>query len=315
MNLHFYGTRGSIAVYPHAEQVKEMLGGLLEQAVEAGLTKDKIPDFIEEHGVSAARFMGGNSSCVCIRHEEEICVLDAGSGMRTLGMNLLMEKKDLRKHPLQLLMSHYHWDHLCGFPFFPPAYIPGNSINISGVTPGLKEAFIQQQSAPYFPVQFDQLGADIEFNQIPEDDVSQLGAFEVEPFKAHHPNGCYAYKIKIDGKKLVYMTDTELLILKNDDLNAYREFLRDADAAIVDSQYTFIEGAEKIYWGHSSIFSFIDICKDSNLTNLIMFHHDPTSTGDNINRMVELAYKYKEINAKDARFEIVAAYDGLQMDI
>lgn len=315
MNLHFYGTRGSIAVYPHVEQVKEMLGGLLEQAVAEGLTREKIPEFVEEHGVTAARFMGGNSSCVCIRHDEAICVLDAGSGMRTLGMNLLMEKKDLRKYPLQLLMSHYHWDHFRWLSFFPPAYIPGNNIVISGVNPGLKEAFIQQQSAPYFPVQFDQLGADIEFNQIPADSESQLGVFKVEPFKAHHPNGCYAYKITIDGKKLVYMTDTELLILKNDDLNAYRDFLQDADVAIVDSQYTFIEGAQKIYWGHSSIFSFIDICKCSKMTKLIMFHHDPTSTGENINRMVELAYKYKELNAPEAKFEISAAYDGLQVEI
>ncbi len=315
MRLRFYGTRGSLAICPTSQDIHQRLHSIVANALRQDVAREAIDEFLDSQVFPTSRFFGGNTSCVSLEAEGALCILDAGSGLRRLGLDILSDEGPAVDGPVHLLLSHYHWDHICGFPFFVPAFLPDREIRVHGVLPGLENAFTVQQSQPFFPIALEQMAADIHFQQLDADETVAVGPFSITPFRAHHPGGCFGYRIEAGRACLAYLTDTELLPLKNNELERYRTVLSGTDVAIVDSQYTFLEGAKKLSWGHSTIFSFIDICRTLDVKRLIMFHHDPTSTDEKIEEMEEAARSYQAINAPGATFTIHAAHDGMVIDL
>src|SRR5256714_2750939 len=252
---------------------------------------------------------GGNTSCVEVRADGEIIVLDAGSGIRGLGLAL---QKELGPETIKLtlLITHTHWDHIQGLPFFPPAYNPKNLIRIlgyEGARAGLGAILAGQMETPFFPVSMRELPSHLTIEEL-KDMEFQIGKVKVQAKFANHPGICAGYRLFTSAGSIAYVPDNEpyeplkLQLAKKDgiDLDEARnfaaaerakmvEFLRDCDVAILDTQYTDQEYERFIGWGHSPVSSTVQLALDSNVKRVLLFHHDPSHDDEMIDRMIEEA--------------------------
>ncbi len=223
--------------------------------------------------------VGGNTSSVEVRLGEtgDTCILlDAGTGLRRLGDALLAEGKPVEA---TLLLSHFHWDHIQGLPFFVPAYMPTTKLDIVGgnVRTQIRDAMVHQMSDPVFPVGFDELGAQIRTKNVRTGDTFEIGDAKVKVGKGNHPGGVLAYRIEHAGRVIVYATDTEHFACVDPDLAA---LAKGADLLIYDAQYTPEEysgkqGRSRVGWGHSTYVAACDLARAANVGKLVLFHHDP----------------------------------------
>lgn len=216
---------------------------------------------------------GGNTACVELRSEGEMFVIDGGTGARQLGLCLQEEfaHTDLK---LNLLLSHFHWDHIQGLPFFAPLYRPGNDITFySSREPEEVRAILEGQMAtPYFPFNFEAMGAGRSFVELPSDG-QKTRSLTVYPFALHHPQGATGFRIEVDGVVVIYACDREHGNPKFDKL--LRECAEGADVLICDAQYTPEEYENKKGWGHSTWLEATSVARECNVKRLVLFHHDP----------------------------------------
>jgi phosphoribosyl 1,2-cyclic phosphodiesterase len=227
--------------------------------------------------------VGGNTSCVEIIAGDTRLICDAGTGMRRLGQALVEEGPS----ELTLLLSHLHWDHIQGLPFFLPAYVPGNRIAVIGrptAEMSLREALEDQMKAPHFPVRFAELGADVGFHHVSPGQQTHVGEAVVRCARGNHPGGVTAYRIEHGGRSVVYATDTEHYSCVDPSLLA---LARGADVLIYDAQYTpeeyaGIVGRSKAGWGHSTWEAAAELAERAEVGELVLFHHDPQRTDDGV---------------------------------
>ncbi len=249
---------------------------------------------------------GGNTTCLEVRCGEQVLIIDAGTGVRNLGASLLRE---VAGSPLNLsfLFTHFHWDHIQGLPFFGPLYIPSNKISFHAAGGGparLQEILGGQMSAPYFPVSFEFLTARQHFEEAPKSGF-RCGDCSVYPFPLNHPQGAHGYRIEVDGQVFVHASDFE----PGDPVldQVLREFARNADLLVIDSQYTPEEYVTKRGWGHGTWLESTSIARECNVGQLVLFHHDPSHDDRFLDQIVE--------NAR-AHFEnTTAAREGLEIEI
>jgi phosphoribosyl 1,2-cyclic phosphodiesterase len=209
---------------------------------------------------------GGNTPCVEVRCGKRLIVLDAGTGLRELGIRLEAEHVT----ELDLLISHCHMDHLQGFPFFNPAYDAETRINVYLAQPGVHPIH-KLMEEPYFPVPFEALGADIRFHEM--NGSCRLGEVQVRSFPLNHPGGSIAYRLEYGGKTLIYFTDHEPYFGPRD--GPVRDFTIGADLLIREAQYTNAEYELKHGWGHSRFDDAVSDAIAAGVKTLALFHHDP----------------------------------------
>jgi phosphoribosyl 1,2-cyclic phosphodiesterase len=222
--------------------------------------------------------VGGNTSCVEVRCGDERLVLDAGTGLRALGNELLAKSKG----PIHatMLLSHFHWDHIQGLPFFVPAYLPTTKLTVVGASDGrhtLRDKLSRQMTEPHFPVQLDDLSAELSYREVRPGQAFEVGAVRVRVARLNHPGGVFAYRLEHGGRSVVYATDTEHYSCVDPTLVA---LARDADVLIYDAQYTPEEyrgerGGSKVGWGHSTYVAGAEIAAAAGIGQLVLFHHDP----------------------------------------
>jgi len=251
--------------------------------------------------------IGGNTSCVEVRAGKLIVILDGGTGLRLLGQKLLKEMP-LTAH---IFFSHVHWDHIQGFPFFAPAFVPGNTIHLYGgndVSRTLEETLAGQMDYPSFPVQLGQMGGEMTFRDLREGQTVRLDDGEghelvVRTTRGNHPNGVWVYRLDHRGKSAVYATDTEHYAVVDPKLAALSQ---KSDLLIYDSQYTPEEYAAKTGWGHSTFEEGVRLARAAAVKKLVLFHHDPNQS--------DAAVREKERRAKELFEHSLAAYEGLVLD-
>ncbi|MCG8558091.1 MAG: MBL fold metallo-hydrolase [Proteobacteria bacterium] len=217
---------------------------------------------------------GGNTSCVEVRAGDELLVLDAGTGIRELGRSFL--RQDVRR--ARLLLSHTHWDHINGFPFFTPAYRRDRSLRILAGhlsdRGGVRQILADQMTTPMFPVPFDNLRADLDFEDFRAGDSFALGSsLRIRTAPLNHPDGATGYRIEHAGKALCYVTDTEHNADRQD--QNVLGLIEGADLVIYDSTYTDEEYPRHRTWGHSTWQEGVRLCRSANVKHLAIFHHDP----------------------------------------
>ncbi len=214
---------------------------------------------------------GGNTACVEVRCGSQIIVLDAGTGIRELGLEL--EQQGATR--IDLLISHFHMDHLQGFPFFTPSYQPGTQIDVHlaslGAEHPLSEPFDKLMEAPHFPVPFQDLAADIRFHEV--NGCNRLGEVTIKSHPLHHPGGSTAFRLEYGGKILVYLTDHEPYASAQD--RPVVEFTHGADLLIREAQYTTAEYENKHGWGHSSFDAAVGDAIEAGVESLALYHHEP----------------------------------------
>jgi phosphoribosyl 1,2-cyclic phosphodiesterase/ActR/RegA family two-component response regulator len=254
-------------------------------------------------------YYGGNTSCVEVRVGGDIIVLDAGTGIRKLGLALVEEFQD-RPIKVNVLITHTHWDHIQGFPFFPPAYNLNNQVTIygfEGACQGLQSTLSSQMESPYFPISMQQMPGAITIRELKEMSF-RVGAVAVKAHFLNHPGLCIGYRLFTPGGSISYMPDVELFqqlrarwkagadpapppefdSVPEQDRGAL-EFVRDSEVLILDSQYDAGEYQQHIGWGHSCFEDAVTFAMQSGVRRLFLFHHDPEHTDDQISRMVARA--------------------------
>ncbi len=270
------------------------------------------------------RRYGGNTACVEVRTESTTIICDAGSGLRNLGHDLVHRNEPWR--PLHLLLSHTHWDHINGFPFFAPAYLPTTQLHIYDLAeaPGHFYSLLSgQMTSEYFPIRFTELKARIQSETIGGLHTT-IGDIDVRAFPNHkHPGGSIGYAFRAGDTKVVYSTDNEIdLMLQGPgrdvaDLElrrvdpAFVDFVKDADLLIVDAQFTDAEYAAKVGWGHSSMRTAVDLAAQANVKRLAIFHHDPSRSDVQMEEAISVCNHRASLLAKG--LVVFAAREGVEL--
>jgi CheY-like chemotaxis protein/phosphoribosyl 1,2-cyclic phosphodiesterase len=274
---------------------------------------------------------GGNTSCVEVSMADgTLIVFDCGTGAHGLGQALLASGK----HPINghLLITHTHWDHIQGFPFFAPLFLPGNTWDIyapGGLGNRLEETLAGQMEYTYFPVTLEQLGATIRFHDLVEG-TFDLNGGRITARYLNHPALALGYRLDVGGASVVYATDHEPHTRDQShtvDPNAspsralavHREeqghiaFLLQADLVIHDAQYTAAEYPQKVGWGHSTVEYAVDVALAAQVKRLALFHHDPLRDDAAVERLVDLGRQH--VVARGGTLEVFAAAEGQVIEL
>lgn len=280
---------------------------------------------------------GGNTPCIELHFADgPMFILDAGTGIRQLGRMLLNQAEPIRAY---IFISHFHWDHIQGLPFFRPAFKPGNQITILGsddTSLALDQIIAFQMNPTYFPVAIEDMKSDIRFRSLREEQL-RIEGVDIQTIYLNHPGYTLGFRFSYRGKSVVYISDNEPFQnrgessgivhppsrgKKVEDLfdnfvedknDRFIHFCRSADVLIHDSQYFEEEYRERVTWGHSPLTFPVDLAVQSGVKELILFHHDPDHSDDIVDK--KLAMARRMIETKGSRLQCQAAREGWAFEI
>lgn len=277
---------------------------------------------------------GGNTPCLELRlDDDKLIIFDAGTGIRSFGDDLINKGESVNGY---LLITHPHWDHIQGFPFFKPVFISGNELTIIGTEraeKSLSEIIAEQMNRIYFPVQLHALKAKINFKPIREEGEFKIYDATVKTLYVNHPGFTVAYRVEYQGKTLVYVSDNEPYdraaaaslvnfesIVKEkfdaetgDPNQRVFDFCRDADVLIHDATYTPEEYIDRVGWGHSHYLFTLRVAAEANVKRLYLFHHDQNHSDDKVDDILKKCKK--EVKTRGYRFECDAAMENMVISI
>ncbi len=231
---------------------------------------------------------GGDTTCIEIRsRDNDVIIIDAGSGIRKLGNKLIATEP----RTYNMLLTHAHWDHLLGFPFFKPIYAKGTKITIHGcpfAQQSIKYILSKSMTAPYFPVEFHQLQAEFVFRE-PCTDVFEIGPIRITPINLSHPNQGLGFRFDEDGKSFVFLTDNELTFIHpgGREYREYVEFTAGADLLVHDAEYTEAQYKITKGWGHSVYTDALRLAMDAGVNQFGLFHHNQDRTDKDLDLIVD----------------------------
>ena len=319
MLVRFWGTRGSLPVAPTAGTIRRKIAEALVAANGKSFADaDEAERFITaELGFAQGATYGGATPCVELEAGGSYFICDMGSGLRPFGLDSIRRNGEGHRKTYNFFLSHLHWDHIMGFPFFAPAFDPTATIRIHSAHPDAEDALRRQQEEISFPVPFDWLRADIEFIQLDPGEPYEIDGVRVETARQQHSHVSYGYRFTDrDGRTAVYSTDSEHKPDNMEDEAAFNDFFRQADLVICDTMYSLADSVSmKEDWGHSSNLVAIDLCHEAQAKSLALFHHEPTYEDKDIQRMHEESIRYEELTRNGPPLEVICAYDGLEVRV
>jgi phosphoribosyl 1,2-cyclic phosphodiesterase len=319
MLVRFWGTRGSLPKTMQADVARDKVIQALMAAQGRTFKNDSdAAAFVDgELDMPVAGTYGGATSCVeLVGGDGDFLVCDMGSGLREFGIDAAKRMADGHAKTFNIFMSHMHWDHIMGFPFFGPSFDSDVKINFYGCHDDLEEALRRQQEEISFPVQFEWLKANIKFNKVVPGETIEVGGYKVRAIKQAHSHDSYGYRFEADGKIAVYSTDSEHKDGDTEGEKAFVAFFRDADLVIFDTMYSLADTMTiKQDWGHSSNVVAVDICRRAGAKRVAMFHHEPIHSDREIFKVHTETIRYEELIRKNVRLEVLCAYDGLEVEL
>ena len=316
--IRFWGTRGSLPVSLTAAGVRKKLVAALRGASGRVFAADReIDDYLDGLDIAVAGTYGGHSPCVeLVPGGDEYVLCDLGSGLRPFGQAAIARHGPGSPQTYHIFVSHVHWDHIMGLPFFTPAYIPGNRIRIYGCHPWLEAALRRQQDNPSFPVDFSYLRANIEFTVLEPGRRYDIAGMSVTPKLQRHAGDSYGYRFESNGKSVVYTTDSEHKLAEPAETAGIVEFFDKADIVIFDAMYSLAEATTvKADWGHSSNVVGVELCQMADVRHLCLFHHEPANDDEAISRVLAETRRLEEITRTRAPMLVTAAYDGMEIEL
>jgi phosphoribosyl 1,2-cyclic phosphodiesterase len=269
---------------------------------------------IPSPGPTTVRY-GGNTACFEVIHRGERLIFDAGSGIRPLGMEIV----EKGPNAIHIFLTHFHWDHIQGFPFFPPLYDPEDQIKVVG--PKQKDIDVQnlfagQMGPIYFPVPFNVVAATMEFQHLNEGSY-EVGDAALDVIRVKHPSYVLGYRIRIGGQVICFIPDNEIegdiYPVGPDWRQRLESFVEGADLLIHDAMYTEEEYAGRSGWGHSTFSQTLRLAEDAGVKRLLFFHHDPTRSDAELDTIV--AKLRDGALARGASLDFGAAAEGVELKL
>jgi phosphoribosyl 1,2-cyclic phosphodiesterase len=334
MEVRFWGTRGSLPVAQKGAAVRsKIVRALMAANGRQFADADEAAAFVDgELDFATAQTYGGATACVEIEVPADeggadadengdeggaFIVCDLGSGVREFGLDAM--KRCAAGHPriYHVFLSHLHWDHIMGFPFFVPAFDGEARIVIHSGHADAEQALRRQQEEISFPVPFDWLRADIAFRTLVPGETYRIGGVEVTLIEQHHSHLSYGYRFTAPGgKSVVFSTDSEHKIDHMEGETDVAGFFANADLVICDTMYSLADSVSmKEDWGHSSNIVAIDLCHEAGAQRLALFHHEPTCDDAAIQRLHRESIRYEELSRTGPPLEVLCAYDGLAVTL
>ena len=296
MLIHFWGVRGSLPTPLTPQQVQSKIMAAVQR-----ITADDIKD--EE---ARARFVsslpswifgtaGGNTTCVEVKSLGNELIFDAGTGLRLFGksQNLPKDKK------YNFFFTHFHWDHIQGFPFCDAAYAPESEFNIYSALENTKAVLEEQMNQPYYPVPFTALTKKMNFMTLNPGAPINIGDTQIVCCPMSHPGTSYSYAVIEGNKKFVFATDVELRSKDFDSSPIMERVFKGADCIVIDSQYTAEEAYRKQNWGHSAFCYAVDFAVHWGIKNVYLFHHEPTYDDKKLYSILQAARWYAQYIAHE----------------
>lgn len=253
---------------------------------------------------------GGNTSCLEVRADDQVLIFDAGSGIRHLGENMVMQGEVAA----ELFLSHFHWDHIQGLPFFMPLYSPETRMRVHGARQGESDvqSLIAGQMGPiYFPVPFEELSAELDFRDLDATPV-RVGNAEVTPHRVRHPMNTYGFRVQNAGATIAYVPDNELVggtyDMPHGWYESFREFISGVDVLIHDAMFTDEEYRRFAGWGHSTFRDAVRLAEDAGVRKLLLFHHAPERTDAELDEIVERLQN--DLARRNSELQLAVAAEG-----
>lgn len=317
MKIRIWGARGSIPTPLQPEEVQEKIRRAILKLPPTLDTSDSqaVDYYLRQLPILERQTAGGNTSCVEINADDRCFIVDGGSGIRSLGNKLMCGSCGRGTGTVHLFLSHFHWDHIQGIPFFPPAYIKGNVINVYSVFDAYR-VLTRQQSPPNFPVDWQTMSATFHFHKLPTDQVVTIDGLKISAIRNTHPGVSYSYRFEDEYSAFVYAHDSEHKDPNSAFSQKHVEFFERADALMFDAQYTLSEAwQQKEDWGHSSALVAVDLAQRAGVKKLLLSHHDPSYSDERLMQIQKDALLYRDQQDGTMQCDIQIAREGLELDL
>jgi phosphoribosyl 1,2-cyclic phosphodiesterase len=300
MKIKLHGVRGSLPtpLYPPAleSRIVEILESYTKLFKATGLSTSQFLNNLPHHMKGG---YGGNTACTEVSLNSTKVLIDTGSGIRNSMNDYLAEGCGSGTGVVNILFTHFHWDHILGLPFFVPMYIKGNQINFYSVQDDTEEVVRTLFKKPFFPIPFEALESKINFIKLKPREINTIGDLEVTPYLLDHPDPCWGFKISGDGKNYAHCVDSESIRNTRESLGQDLPLYQDIDLMLFDAQYSMKEAEEKKNWGHGSAPLGLEIAVRENIKKIVFSHHDPMASDEAIAKISKLAVKYFESHMQD----------------
>ncbi len=313
MKIRFWGVRGSIPTPLTPDEVRRKISAVVERITPQDLVSPEAKELFLAH-LPPYLFgtTGGNTTSIEVRTKDgNVIIIDAGTGIFRFANSVIREQPTPKV--FHLFFTHFHWDHIQGFPFFSPAFDKNTVIHIYSPIDNVEQILRDQMRPPYFPITLDTMQARFHFHKLEEREV-KIGASTVSWRQMQHPGKSFSYKVADSDGAFLFATDTEL---RDDDFARTEEnhrFFSNVDILAIDSQYTLDEAIEKYDWGHSSYSLTVDFATEWDIDTLVLFHHEPLYNDSKMFSIAKSAGWYKShVGKKDV--EIMLAQEGLELTL
>lgn len=318
MLIDLWGVRGSISAPMGNVEYRLKIREILHRSLQAGITNmEDIETFIEKLPENLQYNYGGNTTCAAVTSSSgRLYILDCGTGIRTLGDILMKGPAGKGMAEIHIFVTHTHWDHIQGIPFFKPLYIPGNVIHFHSGISDLEDRLCYQQTDRFFPKEFKAMEATKYFHLMDEGTVfTPEKNLKISCMRMKHPGGSMAYRFDENGKCFIFATDAEFTADYLETFTpAQNAFFSGSDLLVIDSQYTLDEAFKKFDWGHTSYTMAINCAMKWKTVRLVLTHHEPAYYDEKLFTIKTNAIEHR--NAMDEHVpEIIMAREGLSLKI
>ncbi len=322
--IKYWGVRGSLPAAPTPETWVNDIEKIMRSFFDKGYQNAaQIKEFISSHTISQIGGFGAHTTCAEVIHGQDQIIIDGGSGIRNLSDYMMKGDAGKGKSVIHIFLTHFHWDHMIGLPFFAPHFVAGNEVHYYAVQPELPEMIKIKFRRPMFPVPFEALGAKIHFHQLEPRKPIKIGEIKITPYQLDHPDPCWGFKVEAEGRAYAHCVDTEGTRTSREALGVDLPLYQGVDLMYFDAQYTLPELAEKANWGHSAAQLGLDIAFREGIKSVLFAHHDP---GADTNQLYELKnqtreyYDWKIKTSETSRTHLPMvkwryAYEGLVVDL
>ena len=292
LTIKYWGVRGSLPSSPAPTDLAFHIEGLLRQFFSLGYRDPaQISKFTQQMGVPQLAGYGTATTCVEVASKKSQLIIDGGSGIRSLSERIMTGTAGRFRGPFHIYLTHFHWDHLIGLPFFAPHFIPGSEIHYYAVQDELESVIKGMFRKPFFPVPYEALKAKIFFHKLEPRKTTSIGDIQITPYKLDHPDPCWGLKVQSEEKTYSHCVDTEGTRVTPDELGPDLPLYQNVDLMYFDAQYTLPELAEKANWGHSAAQVGLEIAFREGIKKVLFAHHDP---GAGIGQILDLKRQTQE---------------------